>query len=125
MIDTHNYKTKMNKFDDRTIIVGSKTAAGYIKKGNPGVQMTHTMRVERDAEEGVLKPQKYDSDFVKKVVAFRTSKGLNQQAFATALGLQLGVIRGIEANNVAPNAVYVQKINNYINRATVKVASTS
>jgi ribosome-binding protein aMBF1 (putative translation factor) len=107
----------MNGFDDRTIIVGSKTAAGYIKKGSPGVQMSHTLRVERDAQEGALKPQKYDSEFVKKVIAFRTSKGLNQQAFATAIGLQLGVIRGIEANNTAPNAAYVQKINNYINKS--------
>jgi DNA-binding transcriptional regulator YiaG len=115
----------MNGFDDRTIIVGSKTAAGYIKKGNPGVQMTHTMRVERDAQEGTLKPQKYDAEFVKKVIAFRTSKGLNQQAFATALGLQLAVIRGIEGNTSAPNAAYIQKINNYINRANVKAAATS
>jgi ribosome-binding protein aMBF1 (putative translation factor) len=117
----------MNGFDDRTIVVGSKTAAGYIKKGSPGVQMSHTLRVERDAQEGSLKPQKYDSEFVKKVLAFRTSKGLNQQAFATALGLQLAVIRGIEANNTAPNNAYIQKINNYINRAAnanaVKAAS--
>jgi ribosome-binding protein aMBF1 (putative translation factor) len=114
----------MNGFDDRTIVVGSKTAAGYVKKGNPGVQMTHTLRVERDAQEGSLKPQKYDTDFVKKVITFRTSKGLNQQAFATAIGLQLAVIRGIESNNTAPNAAYVQKINNYINRATVKAVAT-
>jgi hypothetical protein len=117
----------MNGFDYSTITVGSKAAASYIKKGSPGVQMSHTLRVERDANEGILKPQKYDSEFVKKVIAFRTSKGLNQQAFATALGLQLAIIRGIEANNVAPNAAYVQKINNYINRAanvvTVKVAT--
>ena len=108
----------MNKFDDRTIIVGSKAAAGYVKKGSPGVQMTHTQRVERDADEGALKPQKYSPEFVKKVVAFRTSNGLNQQAFATAVGLQLAVIRGIESNTTAPSTAYIQKINNYINRAT-------
>ncbi len=114
----------MNGFDDRTIIVGSKAANNYKKKGSPGVQMSHTLRVERDAEEGALKPLKYDSAFVKKVIAFRTSKGLNQQAFATALGLQLAVIRGIEANNTAPNNAYIQKINNYINRsANVKAAT--
>jgi ribosome-binding protein aMBF1 (putative translation factor) len=110
----------MNNFDNRDIVVGKKVASQNNKKGPSGVQMTHTLRVEIDAEEGNLKSQKYDPDFVRKVIQFRTSKGWNQQTMAQNLQLQLPVIKGIEANNIPVNNGYVQKINNYINRATVK-----
>jgi ribosome-binding protein aMBF1 (putative translation factor) len=110
----------MNRFDDRDIVVGKNTAYQNNKKGPSGVQMTHTLRVEIDAEEGNLKSQKYDPDFVRKVIQFRTSKGWNQQTMAQNLQLQLTVIKGIEANNIPVNNGYVQKINNYINRATTK-----
>jgi ribosome-binding protein aMBF1 (putative translation factor) len=110
----------MNHFDNRDIVVGKNVSAQNNKKGPSGVQMTHTLRVEIDAQEGNLKSQKYEPDFVRKVIQFRTSKGWNQQTFAQNLQLQLPVIRGIEANNIPVNNAYVQKINNYINRATVK-----
>jgi len=110
----------MNRFDDRDIVVGKNVSTHNNKKGPSGVQMTHTLRVEIDAQEGNLKSQKYEVDFVRKVIQFRTSKGWNQQTFAQNLQLQLPIIRGIEANNIPINNNYVQKINNYINRATVK-----
>jgi ribosome-binding protein aMBF1 (putative translation factor) len=110
----------MNHFDNRDIVVGKNVSAQNNKKGASGVQMTHTLRVEIDAQEGNLKSQKYEVDFVRKVIQFRTSKGWNQQTFAQNLQLQLPIIRGIEANNIPVNNAYVQKINNYINRATVK-----
>ena len=113
----------MNRFDDREIVVGTKTASQNNKKGHSGVQMTHTQRVEIDAQEGNLKSQKFEADFVRKVIQFRTSKGWNQQTFAQNLQLTLPIIRGIEANNIPVNNAYVQKINNYINRATVKSSS--
>jgi len=110
----------MNRFDDRDIVVGKNVSTHNNKKGPSGVQMTHTLRLEIDAQEGNLKSQKYEVDFVRKVIQFRTSKGWNQQTFAQNLQLQLPIIRGIEANNIPINNNYVQKINNYINRATVK-----
>lgn len=110
----------MNHFDDRTIMVGTKVAAQMNKKGTSGVQMTHTQRVEIDADEGNLKSQKYDAEFVRKMIQFRTSKGWNQQTFAQNLQIQAPIIRGIEANNIPVNNAYIQKINNYINRATPK-----
>jgi ribosome-binding protein aMBF1 (putative translation factor) len=113
----------MDRFDDRDIVVGKNAVAQHNKKGASGVQMTHTQRVEIDADQGALKSQKYDNDFVRKVIQFRTSKGWNQQTLAQNLQLQLAVIRGIEANNTPLNNNYVQKINNYINRATVKSSS--
>jgi hypothetical protein len=110
----------MNGFDDRTIVLNKKSLN---RKGASGIQMTHTQRVELDAEEGALKSHKYDSEFVRKVIAFRTSKGWNQQVFAQNLQLQLPVIRGIEANNIPVNSAYIQKINNYINRASASKPS--
>jgi hypothetical protein len=105
----------MNGFDDRDIVLSKKNLN---KKGPSGVQMTHTQRVEIDAQEGSLKSQKYDPEFIRKVIAFRTGKGWNQQVFAQNLQLQLPVVRGIEANNIPVNSAYIQKINNYINRAS-------
>jgi hypothetical protein len=105
----------MNGFDDRDIVLSKKSLN---KKGPSGVQMTHTQRVEIDAQEGSVKSQKYDPEFIRKVIAFRTGKGWNQQVFAQNLQLQLPVVRGIEANNIPVNSGYIQKINNYINRAS-------
>ena len=106
--------------NNRDIVVGKNVSTQNNKKGPSGVQMTHTLRVEIDAQEGALKSQKYDPDFIRKIIQFRTSKGWNQQTFAQNLQLQLPVIRGIEANNIPINNNYIQKINNYINRATAK-----
>ncbi len=85
-----------------------KKTAGYVQ--------THESKVEKQIDEGNFRIQKYDTAFIQKMIAFRSSKAWNQQAFAQQVQLQLTIIKGIEANNIPYNGAYVNKINNFINK---------
>jgi ribosome-binding protein aMBF1 (putative translation factor) len=96
-------------------VVLKKTAP---KKGGSTYQISHEAKLEKNEE--TFQTQKYDSELIKKIVAFRVSKKWTQQQLAANLNMPQKTIQGIEANTIPYNSGYVQKINNYISRAMPK-----
>jgi len=101
---------QLNNFPDFKPVVLRKTSP---KKIVP-------VPVKKDDDMSDMKVKKYDLDFIKKIVNFRSVKGLKQQELAQKIGVQLAVIKGIESNSISYNPSYVQKINNYISREIQK-----
>lgn len=98
-------------------VVLRKTAP---KKGGSTYQISHATKVENNTGDSSFQPEKYNSEFIKKMIGFRSEKKLNQQQFAMNLNMPHKTIQGIEANSIPYNASYVQKINNYISRNLAK-----
>ena len=88
------------------------------KKPSGTYQVSHDTKIENSVDTHV--PQKYTSEFIKKMTTFRSDKKLNQQQFAMNLNMPHKTVQGIEANTIPYNASYVQKINNFIYRASTK-----
>jgi ribosome-binding protein aMBF1 (putative translation factor) len=97
---------RLNNCPDFTPVVLRKTSPKKIV----------SVSLKKDDDMSDMKVKKYDQDFIKKIVNFRTMKGLKQQELAQKIGVQLAVIKGIESNSISYNPSYVQKINNYISR---------
>jgi DNA-binding XRE family transcriptional regulator len=107
---------------DYTPVVLRKTAPK--KDGLPvgrTYQISHATKVENNIGDTSFQPEKYTSEFIKKMTTFRSEKKYNQQQFAMNLNMPHKTIQGIEANTIPYNAVYVQKINNYISRIASKI----
>jgi ribosome-binding protein aMBF1 (putative translation factor) len=81
-------------------------------------QVSSEKKVEQKADEGSYRPEKYSTEFIQKIKNFRKTKELNQQQFAQAMGISQASIRDVEANTSVYNSALVQKINNYISRAS-------
>ncbi len=96
-----------------SIVIGKKKTDTNKKTGSGYIQSEQT-KLEKAIDGDTYKPKKYDNDFIKSMINYRTGKGWNQQAFAQAVQLQLPIIKGIESNNITYNSAYVSKINNYI-----------
>ena len=90
------------------------------KKDGRTYEVSHATKVENNNGEISFQPEKYTSEFIKKMTTFRSEKKLNQQQFAMNLNMPHKTIQGIEANTIPYNAIYVQKINNYISRVSMK-----
>lgn len=90
----------------KTPIDSGKKSAGYIQ--------SEKAKLEKAVDADTFKPQKYEQSFIQKVIAYRTSKGWNQQTFANQLQLQANIIKGIENNSLPYQSSYVSKINNYM-----------
>ena len=89
------------------------------KKANVGnYQVSSEKKVEQKADEGSYRPEKYSAEFIQKIKNFRKTKEWNQQQFAQAMGISQASVRDIEANTSIYNSAMVQKINNYISRAS-------
>lgn len=91
-----------------------------LKKNSPPKKNVSVVKVNDDNDDKDMKVKKYDSEFIKKIVSFRSSNDLKQQDFAIKVGLQASIIKGIESNTIIYNSSYVQKINNYIAREKQK-----
>jgi hypothetical protein len=99
-------------------VVLRKTAP---KKDGRTYEVSHASKVENNTGESSFQPEKYTSEFIKKMTTFRSEKKLTQQQFAMNLNMPHKTIQGIEANLIPYNSTYVQKINNYISRIMSKV----
>lgn len=105
----------LNCPDFKPLVINKKNNK-VITKSSGGYIQSHQAKIEKAIDEGIYKPQKYDTEFIQKMIRFRTGKGWNQQMFAQQVHLQLPIIRGIESNTLAYNSGYVNKINNFMNR---------
>ncbi len=94
------------------IVIGKKSSPP-VKKSTGYIQSEQT-KLEKAVDSDTFKPKKYETEFIQKMIAFRSGKGWNQQMFAQQVQLQLPIIKGIEANNIPYNSAYVSKINNYL-----------
>ena len=81
-------------------------------------QASSEKKVEQKADEGSYRPEKYSAEFIQKIKNFRKTKELNQQQFAQAMGISQSSVRDIESHTSIYNSAMLQKINNYISRAT-------
>lgn len=92
----------------------NKKSSDVTTKKSTGFIQSEKAKLQKSIDDDTYKPKKYDTEFIKKLVAFRTSKGWNQQMFAQQVQIQLSIIKGIESNNISYNSTYLSKINNYI-----------
>ena len=77
-----------------------------VKKINP------EKKLDKKIEEGNLKHNKFNSEFIKKVIKYRTDNKLTQKQFANRLNIPQATISALESNK----AIYDPKLNNKLKK---------
>tara|TARA_R110002074_G_scaffold146791_5_gene296876 strand:+ start:2318 stop:2674 length:357 start_codon:yes stop_codon:yes gene_type:complete len=101
-----NWKTIIFKEKKQSNESKAKQNECKVKKINP------EKKLEKKIEEGNLKHNKFNPEFVKKVIKYRTDNNLTQKQLANCLNIPQITIALLESNK----AMYDHKLNNKLKR---------